>query len=292
MSETKTHAHGYVADKERLVKRLHRIEGQVRGIERMIEDDRYCIDVITQISAVTTALESLAFQILDEHVNHCVADALASGDPKPRRRRARSSSKPCTASRGLADEASPPLPLLVREADAECDEHDARHGVDHPPNRAGEQPAHPGYADGVEREPPECQRAEEEAEREERDERAASLGRELGKQAREEDRHLRVSEIADQALPKRACRCEPARVGDPSLRAGPPRYRRPERLSAEVDEVRGACKLERSKRRLGGADQRDEPGARGECPDRLAESDACRRRDAAACVLPRACSGS
>ena len=81
MSETKAPAHGYVADKERLVKRLHRIEGQVRGIERMIEDDRYCIDVITQISAVTTALESLAFQILDEHVNHCVAGALASGDP-------------------------------------------------------------------------------------------------------------------------------------------------------------------------------------------------------------------
>ena len=81
MSETEVPTHGYVADKERLVKRLHRIEGQVRGIERMIEDDRYCIDVITQISAVTTALESLAFQILDEHVNHCVAGALASGDP-------------------------------------------------------------------------------------------------------------------------------------------------------------------------------------------------------------------
>jgi len=81
MSEMETATHGYVADKERLVKRLHRIEGQVRGIERMIEDDRYCIDVITQISAVTTALESVAFQILDEHVNHCVAGALASGDP-------------------------------------------------------------------------------------------------------------------------------------------------------------------------------------------------------------------
>ncbi len=81
MSETETHTHGYVADKDKLVKRLHRIEGQVRGIERMIEDDRYCIDVITQISAVTTALESLAFQILDDHVNHCVAGALASGDP-------------------------------------------------------------------------------------------------------------------------------------------------------------------------------------------------------------------
>jgi CsoR family transcriptional regulator, copper-sensing transcriptional repressor len=73
--------HGYTADKEALTRRLHRIEGQVRGIERMVEDDRYCIDVLTQISAVTTALESLAFVILDDHVNHCVAGALASGDP-------------------------------------------------------------------------------------------------------------------------------------------------------------------------------------------------------------------
>ena len=73
--------HGYTGDKDALVKRLHRIEGQVRGIERMIEDDRYCIDVLTQIGAVTTALESLAFKILDEHVNHCVTDALVSGDP-------------------------------------------------------------------------------------------------------------------------------------------------------------------------------------------------------------------
>jgi CsoR family transcriptional regulator, copper-sensing transcriptional repressor len=71
--------HGY--DKEALVKRLHRIEGQVRGIERMVEDDRYCIDVLTQIAAVNTALESLAFKVLDDHVNHCVTDALASGDP-------------------------------------------------------------------------------------------------------------------------------------------------------------------------------------------------------------------
>jgi CsoR family transcriptional regulator, copper-sensing transcriptional repressor len=77
MSET---THGYVADKDALIRRLHRIEGQVRGIERMIEEDRYCIDVLTQISAVTTALESLAFVVLDDHVNHCVAGALASGD--------------------------------------------------------------------------------------------------------------------------------------------------------------------------------------------------------------------
>ena len=72
--------HGYY--KEALAKRLHRIEGQVRGIERMVEDDRYCIDVLTQIAAVNTALESLAFKVLDDHVNHCVTDALASGNPK------------------------------------------------------------------------------------------------------------------------------------------------------------------------------------------------------------------
>ncbi|HYI75527.1 MAG TPA: metal-sensitive transcriptional regulator [Gaiellaceae bacterium] len=73
--------HGYTANKGALIRRLHRIEGQVRGIERMVEDERYCIDVLTQIAAVNTALESLAFTILDDHVNHCVAGALASGDP-------------------------------------------------------------------------------------------------------------------------------------------------------------------------------------------------------------------
>ena len=72
--------HGYAKDREALVKRLHRIEGQVRGVEKMVEDDRYCIDVLTQIAAINTALESLAFKILDEHVRHCVAGALASGD--------------------------------------------------------------------------------------------------------------------------------------------------------------------------------------------------------------------
>ncbi len=56
------HAHGYAKDKDALVKRLHRIEGQVRGIERMVGDDRYCIDILTQIAAVNTALESLALQ--------------------------------------------------------------------------------------------------------------------------------------------------------------------------------------------------------------------------------------
>ena len=70
--------HGY--DTARLRTRLHRVEGQVRGIERMVEEDRYCIDILTQIAAATTALETVAFKILDEHVNHCVAGALESGD--------------------------------------------------------------------------------------------------------------------------------------------------------------------------------------------------------------------
>ena len=83
MNEGATAApHGYASDKPALVKRLHRIEGQVRGIERMVEGDRYCIDILTQIAAVTTALETVAFRILDQHVKHCVADALASGDAR------------------------------------------------------------------------------------------------------------------------------------------------------------------------------------------------------------------
>jgi DNA-binding FrmR family transcriptional regulator len=72
--------HGYAASKNALVARLHRIEGQVRGIEGMLLDGRYCIDILTQISAVNTALESLALEILDDHVTHCVAGALASGN--------------------------------------------------------------------------------------------------------------------------------------------------------------------------------------------------------------------
>ena len=71
--------HGY--DKDALIKRLHRIEGQVRGIERMVEEGRYCIDILTQIAAVSTALESASLKLLEDHVRHCVADALASGDP-------------------------------------------------------------------------------------------------------------------------------------------------------------------------------------------------------------------
>ena len=72
--------HGYVAEKDALIKRLHRIEGQVRGIEKMVEDERYCIEILTQISAVSTAVESVGLKLLEQHVNHCVAGALASGD--------------------------------------------------------------------------------------------------------------------------------------------------------------------------------------------------------------------
>lgn len=79
-TEEQSKHHGYHDQKDALVKRLHRIEGQVRGIEKMVVEDRYCIDILTQLGAVTTALESLGFQILDEHVKHCVAGALASGD--------------------------------------------------------------------------------------------------------------------------------------------------------------------------------------------------------------------
>jgi CsoR family transcriptional regulator, copper-sensing transcriptional repressor len=71
--------YGYVNDKDALITRLHRIEGQVRGIERMVADERYCIDILTQIGAVSTALESVAQKLLEEHANHCVAGALASG---------------------------------------------------------------------------------------------------------------------------------------------------------------------------------------------------------------------
>ena len=80
MTTTETPVHGYTKDKDALIKRLHRIEGQVRGVEKMVAEDRYCIDILTQISAVNTALDALALKILDDHVRHCVAGALASGD--------------------------------------------------------------------------------------------------------------------------------------------------------------------------------------------------------------------
>ena len=70
---------GYTADKDALVKRLKRIEGQVRGLQRMVEDDVYCIDVLTQVSATTKALQSVALLLLEDHLGHCVAHALMEG---------------------------------------------------------------------------------------------------------------------------------------------------------------------------------------------------------------------
>jgi CsoR family transcriptional regulator, copper-sensing transcriptional repressor len=70
-----TPTRGYTATKDQLRKRLHRIEGQVRGIENMVEDDRYCIDILTQIGAIQAALDKVALGLLDDHAQHCVMDA-------------------------------------------------------------------------------------------------------------------------------------------------------------------------------------------------------------------------
>ena len=72
-------APGYLDSKDAYFTRLRRIEGQVRGVARMVEEDTYCIDVLTQISAATKALESVALRLLDEHLTHCVSDAVHQG---------------------------------------------------------------------------------------------------------------------------------------------------------------------------------------------------------------------
>ena len=70
---------GYAAEKDAYLKRLRRIEGQVRGIAKMVDEDKYCIDILTQVSAVTSALENVALGLLDDHLGHCVAEAAAQG---------------------------------------------------------------------------------------------------------------------------------------------------------------------------------------------------------------------
>jgi DNA-binding FrmR family transcriptional regulator len=70
---------GYTEKKSAVRNRLRRIEGQVRGLQRMVDDDAYCIDVLTQVAAVNKALQAVALELLDEHLSHCVADALAEG---------------------------------------------------------------------------------------------------------------------------------------------------------------------------------------------------------------------
>ncbi|MDQ6792246.1 MAG: metal-sensitive transcriptional regulator [Candidatus Dormibacteraeota bacterium] len=71
---------GYVQDKQQIEARLSRIEGQVRGLRKMVDEDRYCIDVLTQVSAVQSALQSVALLLLRDHTQHCVAEAIRSGD--------------------------------------------------------------------------------------------------------------------------------------------------------------------------------------------------------------------
>ncbi len=71
---------GYTKDKELVLRRLRRVEGQIRGLQKMVEEDRYCIDVLTQVSAAKAALESVALQLLADHTEHCVAEAIRAGD--------------------------------------------------------------------------------------------------------------------------------------------------------------------------------------------------------------------
>ncbi|MER5753178.1 metal-sensitive transcriptional regulator [Streptomyces sp. NPDC002088] len=71
--------HGYHKQKDEHLKRLRRIEGQIRGLQRMVDEDVYCIDILTQVSASTKALQSFALQLLEEHLRHCVADAAVKG---------------------------------------------------------------------------------------------------------------------------------------------------------------------------------------------------------------------
>ena len=76
-----THEHGYLAHhhKDDYLKRLRRIEGQARGLQRMVEEDKYCIDILTQVSAMTKALQAVALGLLDDHLNHCVVEAAGAG---------------------------------------------------------------------------------------------------------------------------------------------------------------------------------------------------------------------
>jgi DNA-binding FrmR family transcriptional regulator len=82
---------GYSDSKDDVLKRLRRIEGQVRGLQRMVESDQYCIDVLTQISATTKALQSVAIELLDDHLAHCVHEAIAAGGDEAREKVAEAS---------------------------------------------------------------------------------------------------------------------------------------------------------------------------------------------------------
>ena len=74
--------HGYISNKDDYLKRLRRIEGQARGLQRMVEEEKYCIDILTQVSAMTSALQSVSLGLLNDHLDHCVLDAAATGGPE------------------------------------------------------------------------------------------------------------------------------------------------------------------------------------------------------------------
>jgi CsoR family transcriptional regulator, copper-sensing transcriptional repressor len=82
MSQTSSAGHGYISNKDDYLKRLRRIEGQARGLQRMVGSEEYCIDILTQVSATTKALQSVALGLLDEHLSHCVVQAAAEGGPE------------------------------------------------------------------------------------------------------------------------------------------------------------------------------------------------------------------
>ena len=82
MESTPSSHHGYISSKDDYLKRLRRIEGQARGLQKMVEDEKYCIDILTQVSAMTSALQSVALGLLDDHLSHCVVSAAAQGGPE------------------------------------------------------------------------------------------------------------------------------------------------------------------------------------------------------------------
>jgi len=81
MTQTAQHP-GYITSKDDYLRRLRRIEGQARGLQRMVDEEKYCIDILTQVSAMTSALRSVALGLLDDHLDHCVVDAAAAGGPE------------------------------------------------------------------------------------------------------------------------------------------------------------------------------------------------------------------
>lgn len=84
MDEHANHHHGYIQRKDDYLKRLRRIEGQARGLQRMVEEEKYCIDILTQVSSITSALQSFSLGLLEEHMSHCVVDAARAGDVEAR----------------------------------------------------------------------------------------------------------------------------------------------------------------------------------------------------------------